>query len=805
MMGEEKADAGGQHRPYEQPKDDRRNHTDAGATPHSAISGKSMSFDRIPEELKTFHQWAVWKYEEETREDGTKRITKAPYQTNGHRASPTDPNTWADFESVIYAMSFGVFSGIGFMLSKDDPYTIIDLDNKPDKPATPEQLARHTKIYETFQSYTELSVSGTGVHIVMRGVVPFGGHRDNVEVYSDSRFMVFTGNVLRDMPITDGHQIWLDRLYAGMHPITKTTLIDVEGTMDDGELVDMAMNARNGDKFTALCNGEWEKLNYPSQSEADFALMAMLAFYTGSNEQVRRIFRMSKLGKRDKATRDDKYLNRMLEKIRAQQPPEIDLSALLQQADQLMVEPDCASETDENLNVPATAISSIATATGMELPPGLVGEMADFFYNTATRPVPEIALAAAIALMAGVCGRAYNVSDTGLNQYVILLAKTGSGKEGVRKGIEKLIAAVRSQVPRADDFIGPAGIASGQALIKVFNDKPCFVAVLGEFGITLQQLAHPRANSAEKMLKRMLLDLYNQSGWSGILRPTVYSDVTKNTQAVQAPNLTLIGESTPSTFFDGLDASHIEDGLIPRFLVIEYKGARPKFNRNHGSMPAAALVRSFADLAATAISVGDRGVPPCLVKQDETAEAKLFAFMEEADARAARANSEGPVAEVWNRAYQNAIKLAGLIAVGVNHYDPLITGGMADWAIVFVRRCVLNLAERFESGDVGSGDSKREPDIRKAVEAYLSMRVPQRQQYKVPKSLWDKPVVPFGYLRRRLRLLASFKAPNRDSAAVLENSLRELVKAGILSQIPPHQAVSQFGTQTDLYIKGPAW
>src|SRR5574337_1899307 len=128
-----------------------------------------MSFDRIPAELKALDQWVCWKYTQVQNDDGTSKVTKVPFQTDGHKASPTDPNTWADFESVCDAMSLGVFNGLGFLLSKNDPYTIIDLDNKPENPATPEQLARHTKIYEAFPSYTELSPSGHGVHIVMRG------------------------------------------------------------------------------------------------------------------------------------------------------------------------------------------------------------------------------------------------------------------------------------------------------------------------------------------------------------------------------------------------------------------------------------------------------------------------------------------------------------------------------------------------------------------------------------------------------------------------------------------------------------
>ncbi|MBD5803078.1 hypothetical protein AZOA_25130 [Azoarcus sp. Aa7] len=298
---------------------------------HPAISAKPVATavqpDGIPAELKLCSQWLCWRYEW----DG-QRWTKRPYSPrSGARASVTDPVTWGTFDEAMAACHAGGYDGIGFVLTRDDPYSIIDLDNKPEHPATPEQLVRHQKIYETFNSYTELSVSGTGVHIVVRGAIPSGVHRDNVEVYSELRFMAFTGKVLRDMPIVD-YQQWLLVLHGEMHSTESAELVDREGTMDDRELVDMAMNATNADKFNQLCRGEWETGEWPSQSEADFALLSIIGFYTDDNEQVRRIFRMTALGKREKATRDDKYLNRALAKIRAKQPAPVDATGLMTQA-----------------------------------------------------------------------------------------------------------------------------------------------------------------------------------------------------------------------------------------------------------------------------------------------------------------------------------------------------------------------------------------------------------------------------------------------------------------------------------------
>lgn len=738
-------------------------------------------WNNIPMELRALPQWVC---------AGPDKVPLNP--RTGQPASVTDPSTWATFEEAVRAG----MKHIGFVLTEWDPYTIIDLDNKPTKPCTPEQWARHQKILEAFNSYTERSASGTGYHIIVKGRVPSGVHRDNVEVYSSARYMICTGDVVRNAPIAD-YQHLLDVLYREMKPAADVVeLDDVEGPLSDEEVVEMAMRAANADKFNALCRGEWQAMGYASQSEADFALLSILAYYTRDNEQVRRLFRMSQLGKRDKARKNDRYLNHALSKIRAQQPPPIDFEEL---------KANMASATSiPEAPAPVPHVKDTAPVVpGISLPPGLVGEVAQYIYQTAIRPVPEIALGAAIAITAGVCARSYNISGTGLNQYLILLAKTGAGKEGAATGIDNLIAAVRPRVPMVDQFIGPSAFASGQALIRVLDERPCFVSILGEFGLTLRQLCDPRANSSQIMLRKVLLDLYTKSGWNKVLRPSVYSDTDKNTNLVQAPNVTILGESTPESFFEGLDSTHIAEGLIPRFLVIEYTGPRPPRNRNANQPPSPQLVARFAELVSVSLAMANNGT--CAnVQVESTALQLLDEFDAKADEMINSASSDVDM-QLWNRAHLKALKLAAVIAVGCNPHSPVVTPDIARWSIDLVERDVAVMTTRFQRGEIGVGDHRHEADIRKAVETYLAMSEAQRLQYKTPKSLLNQPVVPFHYLRRKLRLLSAFKNDRRGVARALEESLRDLVKAEILRQVPPQQALEEFGVTSELYVKGPMW
>lgn len=752
-----------------------------------------MQWHNLPMELRALSQWVV---------SGPNRVPVNP--RNGQLASPTDPSTWGTFEEAIHSG----YTHIGFVLSPNDPYAIIDLDNKLENPASKEQLDRHQLILQYFESYTEKSVSGRGYHIIVKGVIPSGVNRDHVELYSSGRYMICTGDVVRQAPIIDCQDLLL-KLYGEMKPLESIDLTETIEVLDDKLIVDMAMEAVNGEKFTDLCRGDWQAMGYPSQSEADLALLSMFSYYSQSNEQVRRLFRYSNLGKREKALRNDKYIDYALGKIRAKQAPPIDLTSITAQVTEMLKSDKRAIQPNPlptQLSTPITQPSPpepVKKLKTIPLPPGLIGEMAHYFYQTSIRPVPDISLAAAIALAAGVCGRSYNISGTGLNQYIVLVARTGSGKEGASSAINNLIAAVKPQVPMVDDFIGPSTFASGQALIKVLDKKSCFVSVLGEFGLTLQQLCDPNATSAQIMLRKVLLDLYTKSGWSQVLRPSVYSDIEKNTQIVQAPNVTIFGETTPETFFEGLDSSHIADGLIPRFSIVQYTGHRPPRNRNANCLPPAALTQSFANFATVALTTAQNRTCAA-VATDSSAQGILDEFDIQCDNEINGSNNDVEK-QVWNRAHLKALKLSALLAVGVNFHQPVVTRQLADWSIEFVREDVGNMADRFKTGDVGRGDSKLVSDLKSVVDTFLHSSYEQVKTYGVELKMYQRHTIPYCYFMRKTASLAAFRKDKRGSTGALKSGLQDLTDSNLLIEIPSNQLFSEFNARGKAWVVGPAW
>jgi putative DNA primase/helicase len=142
--------------------------------------------ENIPQELKARPQWVMWKAVGD-------KPDKVPYSaSDGLKASSTDLLTWSSFEEALEAYEDGEYAGLGFVFSSGDPYTGVDLDNCVDD-QTGEIAPWALEIIRYFDGYTELSASGTGVHIIVRGNVP-NRRKGDIEVYSSKRFFTVTGH-----------------------------------------------------------------------------------------------------------------------------------------------------------------------------------------------------------------------------------------------------------------------------------------------------------------------------------------------------------------------------------------------------------------------------------------------------------------------------------------------------------------------------------------------------------------------------------------------------------------------------------
>jgi hypothetical protein len=259
----------------------------------------------------------------ERRKDG--RVDKAPHRVRaGQRvvkADKTDPENWATYSEALAAYERGDVDAIGFVFTEDDPYFVADLDGVIDRD-TGEIYPAAAEVIHALGSYTEISCSGTGVHVVAHGTKPeYAGCRSNklgfdMEIYDSARFVVMTGERMTDALGPKDRQDELLSLCRKLWPkrerlYSKRPTHPAPVGLEDQELLERARHSRTGAKFRRLYDAG-DTTGYASASEADFSLLNSLIFWTaGDRDQIMRLFEASALHRAKDKHRD--YVRRSVD------------------------------------------------------------------------------------------------------------------------------------------------------------------------------------------------------------------------------------------------------------------------------------------------------------------------------------------------------------------------------------------------------------------------------------------------------------------------------------------------------------
>ena len=243
----------------------------------------------FPQELRAILQWMFWRGEGRIDQStGEEKVSKPPIDPKTLRkADKTDPRTWGTFEDCCAGIECALEGwkeedsdayrggGLGFVFTEQDPYTGIDLDECRDR-ATGEIEPWARQLIAVLHSYTEISPSGTGVHIYVKGhLAGTGQNKKPVELYDRKAYFTVTGDHLRGTPTTIEERRtavgWLDVAV----PLMKRLLTDKR------------------EKFQRLFAGDISGYNSPS--EADLGLCSLAAHVSADAEQIDALMRLSGL------------------------------------------------------------------------------------------------------------------------------------------------------------------------------------------------------------------------------------------------------------------------------------------------------------------------------------------------------------------------------------------------------------------------------------------------------------------------------------------------------------------------------
>ena len=749
------------------------------------------TFGRVPTDLRAWHQWVCWKY----GTGPTGKPTKLPIQArSGELASVTDPATWDTFEAVVAAAGSELWGahGIGFVFGPDDPYAGIDLDVGEDG-GTKELREAHDAILAAFPSYTEVSPSRRGLHVIVRGSIQ-GARRHGVEAYSNGRFFTMTGQVSRDLPIITPLKEALAELQEAPAPgrTALSFLSTVPETEPDHVIVERMRSAANGPKAMRLAAGDLSALDGRDRSGSalDLALVNCIAFHTQCVPQIERIWLRSEHGQNPlrlkKLARID-YRMATIRRALDRAVPAVDFTAL--QAEWAAQRALKAASADASKEAPMNATDAddlLGFAAGRdphEPPPGLMGTLAQFIYNAAHRQVREIALAGAVGWMAGVCGASYNVNGDGLNLYIAMLAESGAGKSAVKNAYGIIRNALDAAIPAFAGFYGPGDFASGPGLLRVLGTQRAFVSLIGEFGVWLEEMGGNRPNPARQSLRRALLDLYLASGANGSYEGTANAKLENSVSIIKQPAVTIIGETTPDVFYDAMNDNNIQDGFLARFVIFEYAGDMPFGNYAKINVVPDLLLNDIKQLVSFSLMCNHQAVPcqvivpPAIMERMKALDAFCVGRV--------RASASKSVKAVWGRVVANVWKIASLVAIGINYHSPVLDDAALNWSIAYVAHSVNKLVAKLESGEVaGSLSEKQYAELMRVLREFPAMPADSLDSYRLKPANLTLGIVNATFLNRRLRSLPTFRASGFHVDAALKAAISRATEEDVLRIIP---------------------
>ncbi len=272
----------------------------------------------VPEELLD-NRWVNWRYEWRQNHRGEWKLTKVLRTPEGMAASHSDPQTWRSWEQVFdYALESGGALGIGRVLSADDPYFMLDLDNAYEDDKVKKWAEPWVKFAKAYHLYIEVSPSGTGLKIIGRGALPGSGRRKKIldangekigeiECYDRLRFTTITGDNFGSLDTVGDGQDLVDRLHAEVFGPERQANDpgDWPGSLWSDE--EVVRRACESERFRKAWGGDFT--DYANDaSSAEFAIANRISRFSRDPHQTERIMRGNKAIAREKWDEHKTYL-----------------------------------------------------------------------------------------------------------------------------------------------------------------------------------------------------------------------------------------------------------------------------------------------------------------------------------------------------------------------------------------------------------------------------------------------------------------------------------------------------------------
>lgn len=784
----------------------------------------------IPLELRVMPRWCFT-----GKESDDSGMVKAPHYWNEEKQlfetlSVHNYHLCLTFAEIEPLLAQHPDRGFGFIMVDGDGYTCVDLDVKDDAPV--DATRRHNELINAMYTYTEVSRSGCGVHMWLKGEIEGAIKTNEMEVYSRERFIICTGNMIVEAPVIyDAEVLEFFNARAKETPESLNFVDQAQRKPDEEILKDAIANDHSG-KFHCLMNGDWDTYTRIMKqqgavdftfdaSQADSAFMTIITYYTRNVEQCKRLWRLSALAdvvkrypgdvteQRKKAKNlgtDYKLLRAIAYGISKNDKDAAMRHKLAEEAREANAGL-IAQVKQAQAGVVKTLAGTVEPVAGdLQYPPGMMGELARYFHSQSIKPIKDFAIAEALAVAAGLFGRTYNVSGTGLNIYLMMLAPSGSGKSALSKNPENLMTMLERGhgVIGARQFVMSKRFTHENSMFQEFKERSQFTQCLSEFGKVFKNMvSENNSGGALATVRECMTDMYSKSGQFDVAGGMRYATAERSVDLGYPVGYSFLGESVPEPFFESITPDMFTDGFMSRFLIMHYKGEVPYDTIYQGKEPEPHLLQHLVQAATGAVrAVMDiNSVPVTQVGMDAYA-GKWFAdFSRECTDKVNEHSSAPVIASLWTRANLKTLKLAALLATMDCPSQPIINRSHIDWAYDFVLRHNYIVYEAMMAGHMANSSENDNLDtLREIMMSFYTYEGNLKAYHPKAAEMQQNGHIPWGYVQRVAGRRACFRGTQwKKPTQLIREAVEELKRAGVVRQLTRPETTEKYTTTADVF------
>jgi hypothetical protein len=426
---------------------------------------------------------------------------------------------------------------------------------------------------------------------------------------------------------------------------------------------------------------------------------------------------------------------------------------------------------------PAMAIPRFITN-----PPGILNDIAAWITATAPKAQPELSLAAAISLGATCTQRIYRSNLANFTSlYMVMVAKSTEGKEHPQSCVERVLTAAGLQ-----SLIAGSGYTSAGAVFSALLRQPSHIAIIDEMG-KLLKLSRSKGNANSEAAIDKLVEAFGKL--NGVIRPPVYSTMTMTkaqagamqgaVQMIHNPAVSILGATTPSTFYGNLTDDLVQDGFLGRLIVVESSQPRQLARFVDQTDPPARIVEWCKKVNAPAQRTGNLSdiamaeMPATTVGMEIRDECQELMRAFETELNQLKDQFEPEHLDVLlGRTFEKALRLAMIAAKACDPNTVTVRREHLEWAISYVRHYDMAMIRAVRKNRIVN---QIDTDMKKAVDYIKGAR----KYASDPKLAHLASVLASGAMPRQL-LLKKMHMKASEFNAMIDTA----IEAGIITRSP---------------------